>query len=401
MNEFMRELLFLPGQRSTIAAELDRLHYFVIITTMIGSFGVAAVALYFIVKYRHRRGPGARGSRAFQMPFELEVVLILGLAFLFVLWWWIGIRQYMKIRQPPEDAMEVWVTGKQWMWQFSYPDGRSSNATLYVPARTPVKLILTSRDVIHSFYVPEFRVKQDAVPGRYTVSWFEATEPGEYPILCTEFCGEGHSTMRGRVIALDPADWSQWLDAATDGTTEPQAYEPPYVVYEGVPRQQLDMVTLGERTAAVYGCLRCHTTDGSEHIGPSFGGMYLSTVPLETGQAVIANEKYITESMMDPMVRIHRGYQPVMPSYHGILEPADTAAIVELIRALRDVERRPTTPPGVLREAPERDPLDPTRAYPAVPVPGQPVYPGTEREAGAEPTAPPREQPGSNQEERP
>src|SRR5262249_31321508 len=157
-------------------------------------------------------------------------------------------------------------------------------SVLYVPAGRPVKLIMTSRDVIHSFYVPDFRVKQDVVPGRYTTAWFEANAPGAYEILCAEYCGQGHSTMRCPVVALSPADYERWLGGAA-------------------PAQQRSLLRTGERVAADQGCLRCHTLDGTPHIGPTWAGLYGAVVPLEGGGEVKADEAYITESMMDPAVK--------------------------------------------------------------------------------------------------
>lgn len=340
MNELLRRILFLPPQASTVAAEIDALHYFVILTTMAGATLVTLVGGWFIVRYRRRRPDGAEGRKDAKLspPLWAEIVVIAGLLGLFCLFWVIGMRQFMRLRIAPEGAMDVWVTGKQWMWKFAYPQGASAVSVLYVPAGRPVRLFMVSRDVIHSFYVPDFRIKQDVLPGRYSTVWFEAKQPGVYPILCTEYCGAGHSTMRGQVVALSPADFERWLSGTT--ALQPPAgpvYEPPAVVGEAAPAEPLSLARIGERAAAEHGCLRCHTTDGTPHIGPTWAGLYESKVPLEKGGHVVADDAYLTESMMDPLAKLHRGYEPVMPSYRGLLGAADAAAIVELIRALRDV----------------------------------------------------------------
>jgi cytochrome c oxidase subunit 2 len=234
--------------------------------------------------------------------------------------------------------MKVYVTAKQWMWKFAYPEGNRSIAVLYVPVNRPVELVMTSRDVIHSFYVPDFRVKQDVVPGRYTTVWFEVPEPGRYPIFCTEYCGTGHSMMRGEVVALAPADFDRWLASQSERQRiAGQSYVPPAVPGEGAPPEMLSLVVLGRNAAAEHGCLRCHTLDGSRHIGPTWAGLYGSVIPLRDGSVAVADDAFITASMMDPQARIHAGFPPVMPSFQGQIDPADTAAIVELIRSLRDL----------------------------------------------------------------
>ncbi len=363
MNELLRRLLFLPPQRSTMAGEIDGLHYFVILVTMAGALAITLIGGYFLIRYR-RRGADPTGHNpdgAVRPPMVLEIGAVVLLVFLFILWWAIGVRQFVALRVAPESSVEVYVTAKQWMWKFAYPRGQTSISALYVPANRPVRLIMTSRDVIHSFYVPDFRIKQDVVPGRYTTVWFEPTAPGTYEILCTEYCGAGHSVMRGQVIALAPMDYERWLEG---GSVEPpiagQEYSPPHVVEGDIPKQPLGLVTLGQEAAAVHGCLRCHTIDGTPFIGPTWAGLYDSKVPLEGGGEIVADEAYITESMMDPGFRIHRGFPPVMPSYVGRIRPPETAAIIELIKSLRDVRPQgaieyrpaaqdagvPNTPPG-------------------------------------------------------
>lgn len=383
MNDFFRTLLFLPEQRSSVAQELDTLHYFVIGVTMAGSVAVALFVFYFLVRYRESAGAGARppddvesGVIRRDIPFWLEGVVITGLLALFLMWWVLGFRQFVHIRTPPPESIEVYVTAKQWMWSFAYPEGDISNTVLYVPVGRPVKLVMTSRDVIHSFFVPEFRLKQDVVPGRMTTMWFEATEPGSYHILCAEYCGTSHSTMRGRVIALPDAEYRAYLAALPSP-------ESPIIdlTAAGLGEGSYTLAEMGELVANRYGCLRCHTADGTPHIGPTFARAYGREVPLADGQALIADEAYLTESMMDPLARIHRGYEPVMPSYRGLLTAAEIGALVEYIRSLRDVspDTRPspmpqlapgdrdlriqTTPEGILgrssditpRAAPERE----------------------------------------------
>jgi cytochrome c oxidase subunit 2 len=254
--------------------------------------------------------------------------------------WAIGVREFVRIRVAPEDTMVVYVTAKQWMWKFAYPQGARSISRLYVPANRPIKLIMTSRDVIHSFFVPSFRLKQDVVPGRYTTLWFEAVAPGTYPIFCTQYCGAGHSTMRGEVVALSPEDFERWLGGqAPEGErlAGPRYVPPQLGLNDAAPAQQLSLARQGERVAAERGCLRCHTLDGTAHLGPTWAGLFERPVQLEDGRVVVADAAYLTESMMDPSAKIVRGYSDTMPSYLGKLGAGEVAALVELIRSLRDV----------------------------------------------------------------
>jgi cytochrome c oxidase subunit 2 len=345
MNELLRRILFLPPQASTIAADVDGLHYFVILVTMAGATLVTLVGGYFLIRYRRSAvlaDPDRRVGAMASPPLGLELGVVLGLFSLFLAWWVIGFWQFMRIRVAPENTLDIYVTGKQWMWKFAYPEGTHTIATLYVPAGRPVKLVLSSRDVIHSFYVPDFRVKQDAVPGRFTTMWFQADKPGRHEILCTEYCGISHSTMRGEVVVLTPEDYEKWLGASSP---EPQLLGqediPPAVVTQYDVPEPVRLYTQGERVAAEKGCLRCHTLDGTPHLGPTWAGLYGSSVPLADGTTVKVDAAYITESMMEPLAKLHAGYSPIMPSYRGQIQPGETGAIVELIKHLRDVQPKP------------------------------------------------------------
>ncbi len=375
MNELMRRLLFLPEQASTIARDIDWLHYFVIVVTMLGATGVAAFVLYYIVRYResaHRGGDQPPDPRRFHAPgglsLRFELAVFGGLLALFVLWWVIGFRQFIRIAEPPPNSLTVYVTGKQWMWSFAYPDGSGSNGVLFVPAGRPIRLVMTSRDVIHSFFVPPFRVKQDVLPGRSTAMWFEAPTPGRYPIYCTEYCGTGHSSMRGEVVVLSAADYDRTLEGLARLRIAGPLRGASSVPGAAVPAEPLTLAEMGQRVAADAGCLRCHTADGTPHIGPTWAGLFGATILLEGGGRVIADEAYLTSSMMDPAAQLHLGFQPVMPSYQGLLTAAQIGALVEYIRALRDEPRVPGAmplPEPVPGPVPLVHPLpDPTRGGP-------------------------------------
>jgi cytochrome c oxidase subunit 2 len=330
MNDFFRGLLNLPIEASTYAHEIDLLHFFVIASTMLGAAFIFLLALYFGIRYRRRVAGETTLRTGTSTP--LEVAIVGSLLTLFLAFWVIGAVQYNHMFTPPPDAISVYVTGKQWMWEFSYADGRSSMDVLTVPVHRPIKLVMTSRDVIHSFYVPAFRMKHDVVPGRYYTAWFEATMPGLYDIDCAEYCGVDHSRMLGKVRVLDAADYGKWLESTTPGPN-------------------LDLVARGRDTAARYGCINCHTLDGQRHIGPSWAGLYHSMVRLQDGRSVYVDEAYLTRSMMDPLADVVTGYNAVMPSYRGLLEQPEVAALVELIKSIQ------TTPEPVVVTLPQVAPL--------------------------------------------
>ena len=336
MNELLRRLLMLPPQASSFARHIDYLHYSVILTTMLGATGVAAAAAYFVVRYRRPggvapdqpRGDVPANGQSAGLPLWLEIAFVVGLLTLFVGWWAVGFSQFVTLQVPPKDALPIYASGKQWMWTFIYPNGATSNGVLFVPAGRPIKLVLSSRDVIHSFYIPEFRIKKDVLPGQVTTAWFDAPEPCVASLYCAEYCGTEHSLMRADVHVLSPADYANSVAGL-----EPVVV-PGHVASSARAPSSFDLASVGERVAAERGCLRCHTVDGTPHLGPSWAGLLGSTVPLQGGGSVVADEAYVTESMMDPRVKVHQGFEPVMPSYQGLLGAPETAAIIEYIRTL-------------------------------------------------------------------
>jgi cytochrome c oxidase subunit 2 len=317
MPQFLLDLLALPPEGSTASVGIDALHIFVISVTMVSSLGVFLAAIYFVARYP--RKSEAQLTPRIVTSLKGEAMIMAAILSLFLLWWVIGYRQFVALREPPKDASTVYVTAKQWMWKFTYPDGRSANDILTVPLGRPVKLVMTSRDVIHSFYVPGFRNKQDVLPGRYTTLWFQPTKPGSYPILCAEYCGTSHSMMRGSVVVLTPGDYDQWLRAPTRDASG-----------------ETDLRSEGARVAQKRECLACHTTTGQRHIGPTWAGLYGTSVTMDDGRRVLADEAYLTRSMMEPEADIVAGYKPVMPTFFGILPQPEAAALVEYIKSLRD-----------------------------------------------------------------
>ena len=220
----------------------------------------------------------------------------------------------------PARAINIYVVGRQWMWKFQHPSGQREINELHVPLGQPIRLVMASQDVIHSFYVPAFRIKMDVIPGRYTETWFEATKTGEYHMHCTEYCGAQHATMGGRVVVMEPVQYQAWLSGASGreatGTTDEPA----------------SLAAAGEATFQQLGCSGCHRPDGGG-AGPSLVGIFGQPQPLEGGQTAIADEQYIRESILRPNVQIVAGYQPIMPSYEGQISEEQLLQLIEYIRS--------------------------------------------------------------------
>jgi cytochrome c oxidase subunit 2 len=330
MNELLRKLLNLPQQISQHARDVDGLHYFVVLTSMVTAALIFGTALYFMVRYRRRREDEKTPE---VQPRAIHEVVFVGvpLAF-FLLWFAIGFPQYIDLTQPPPGAMDVFVQGKKWMWKFAYQGGPSSLDVLRVPAGRPVRLLITSRDVIHSFFVPELRVKQDALPGRYTQTWFNADKPGRYQIFCAEYCGLSHSGMLGELVVMPPDNFDAWVaeQRRGEGRAQDGAATPGEAILAGS-----SLLEQGQKVALQQGCFKCHSVDGSRHIGPTFLDLYQRQEKLSTGDLVVADEAYLTRSMMDPAAQVVAGYQNVMPSFQGKMTPPEVAAVVEFLKSLK------------------------------------------------------------------
>jgi cytochrome c oxidase subunit II len=349
MNEILRRMLWLPEQASDYARQVDGLHFFIIITTMVAAFGVFATAIFFFVRYRRRSITDVTPRVE---PRAIHEVLFVAVPLgMFLLWFAIGYPQYVRLTQPPEGAMDVYVQAKKWMWKFAYPGGPNAIDTLRVPANRPVRLLITSRDVIHSFYVPALRIKMDALPGRYTQTWFTADRPGRYEIFCTEYCGLGHSGMLGTLEVLPESDFDDWIAIQQRGLASAQDSTP---LAASAVRPGSSLIEEGRRVAAEQGCLKCHSVDGSRHIGPTWVDLYLREEKLKDGKMVVADEGYLTKSMMDPGAEIVAGFQNVMPTYQGKLPPPEAAAIVEYIKSLKTPAVRSGPSEGPVYESNEQ-----------------------------------------------
>jgi cytochrome c oxidase subunit 2 len=296
-----------PDQASTIATGVDHLYYFLTAVDLFFTALIFITIFYFAVKYR-RRSEAERPPRLVEfLPLEiLWTVIPLSLTVVMFLW---GSSLYIRNSRPPTAASEIFVIGKQWMWHLQHPEGVREINELHVPVGRPIKLTMTSVDVIHDFFVPAFRVKKDVVPGRYSSLWFEATETGTYHFFCAQYCGAYHSHMTGWVYVMSPVDYERWLSGSIQGES---------------------MAAAGAQLYAQFGCVSCHGTGK----GPSFAGLYGKPVLLEGGQTVVADEDYIRESILYPSVKIVNSYPAIMPTFKGQISEEQVLQLIAYIKSL-------------------------------------------------------------------
>jgi cytochrome c oxidase subunit II len=313
MNRLIEYML--PPAKSTMAGETDALFYFINVTSFILLFGITVAIILFAWKYRRKSEDDITPVISHNNKLEITWSVIPLILVIIVFGW--GYSTYMKKITPPSDAYEIRVVGKSWLWEFHYDDGTVSVNELHVPVDRPVKLVMSSDDVLHSFYIPDFRVKMDVLPNRYTSVWFEATEEGESVIFCTEYCGTAHSNMMATTFVHSEEDFQTWLESA------------------GGSGEDLPPAERGEMLVQRNACATCHSTDGSRLTGPTFQGAWGSEVPLESGETVQFDENYVRESILEPNAKIHEGFQGVMPSYAGTLDDRQIDAIIEYIKTLQ------------------------------------------------------------------
>jgi cytochrome c oxidase subunit 2 len=308
----MSNLPFFPPQASTVAGQVDLLLLVLILLSGFFTSIVLALIIYFGIRYR--RGSPADRSNAPTTSLKIELGWIFGLLFLGIgTYTWAAVLYFQMFRST-ENPLDIYVVGLQWMWKFQHAEGNSEINTLHVPSGQPVRLVMISEDVIHSFYVPEFRLKHDVLPGRYTNLWFTATGPGEYNIYCTEFCGTDHSRMIGKVIVMEARQYQDWLSG-------------------GQAEGAVPVAGAGEQLFTQLGCSSCHSGQPGA-VGPPLAGLFGQTVTLEDGQTVTADENYIRESILLPQEKIVAGYEPVMPTYEGQISEEQLVQIVSYIRSL-------------------------------------------------------------------
>lgn len=307
---------WLPSQSSTVASDVDALFNFILGGSAVIFGLVTGAIILFLIRYRRRGKAGLTDGKAHNLAMEITWTAIPTVLIIIVFFW--GFRSYIGLHVTPHESMEVKVTGQKWFWSFDYPEGASSVNELVVPVNKPVKLLMSSSDVIHSFFVPNFRIKMDVLPNRYTISWFEATHTGEFDLYCTEFCGAGHSEMIGKVKVLDDSGYVAWLDANS-------------TLGEG-----MTPVEFGELLYQRKACNTCHSLDGSVKEGPSFVGRFNTEILMADGTQVTMDENYLRESILNPQAKIVNGFQPVMPTFQGLLRDREVDALIAFIKSLNE-----------------------------------------------------------------
>lgn len=303
-----------PDQASSFAFHVDALYFGILALCVFFALLVVILVVIFAIKYQRKSDDEVPRQIAGHLGLEIFWTAIPAVLALGVFVW--ATVLYFHLITPPPNAMEIYVVGKQWMWKLQHPEGKKEINELHVPLGESVRLTMASEDVLHSFYIPAFRVKKDVVPGRYTNLWFKATQVGSYHLFCAEFCGTEHSRMIGTVHVLEPQDYEAWL---TGGT----ANEP--------------MEVAGERLFEQYACHTCHKMDGTGR-GPSLAGLFGKTVALEGGGTALVDEAYIRESILNPSAKIMAGYKPIMPTFKGQISEEGIIQLIAYIKSLKAPE---------------------------------------------------------------
>jgi cytochrome c oxidase subunit II len=299
-----------PESASTMAPRVDALYFFLLGLAVFFSLLIAGLITYYALKFR-RRSPRAIGAQSHgNLVLELAWTVIPLMITMVIFVWGAGL--YFAMSRPPDDALDIYVVGKQWMWKFQHLDGQREINELHVPVGRAIRLIATSEDVIHDWFVPAFRVKADVIPGRYVNIWFQATKPGRYHLFCAEYCGTKHSGMTGEVVVMQPRDYQLWLGGGETGGT---------------------LASAGERLFVDLACNTCHRPD-SQGRGPVLDGLIGRTVKLQSGESIVADEAYVRESILNPSAKITSGYQPIMPTFQGLLTEEQVLQIIEYVKSL-------------------------------------------------------------------
>jgi cytochrome c oxidase subunit 2 len=305
----MNDFPLFPEQASSVSPLVDGLYLGLVAITGVVSLLIWIVIFYFAIKYRRR--PDNELAQEQEPPAALEMTWIVVPTIIFLFIFVAGAWVFFRINRVPSNALEVYATGRQWMWKFQHPSGQREINTLHVPVNRPIRLTMASEDVIHSLFFPVFRTKMDVLPNRYRHMWFQATKPGRYHIFCAEYCGTLHSGMIGWVEVMEPTDYQRWLAGGAEGSLASQ----------------------GEKLFQKYACNTCHTGDATAR-GPMLVGLYGSTVTLADNATLTADENYIRESILNPQAKIVKGFQPLMPTFQGQVGEDDLMKLLAYVKSL-------------------------------------------------------------------
>lgn len=307
---------WMPRQSSTIASEIDFAWYVVYYLDVIMFFGLMIPMFYFIRRFARRTDNDKVSAVTHSTKLEIGWTVIPSI--LVIALFFVGLRGYLMASVAPANAYEIRATAEMYLWTFTYPNGKTTLNELVVPKDKPVKLIMSSKDVLHSFFVPEFRVKQDVIPGTYTTLWFEAIAERKTKLFCTEYCGVGHSEMMADVTVLQPKDFDIWLEEDR---------------LPGEPTMSL--AELGKKLFASKSCITCHSLDGSRIQGPSFKGLFGKNETMTDGSSVEVDDNYLRESLLEPQKKVVQGYPGSMPTFKGILNDKQIDALIAYIKTVK------------------------------------------------------------------
>jgi cytochrome c oxidase subunit 2 len=332
--KWLTNFALLPPEASKIAPQMDALLFFMVLVSLIGLTIVVLLVVSFSILYNKKRHPVAVQIEGSTLLEATWTIIPLGLFLMMFVW---GALIYFRVYTPPANAMNIYVVGKQWMWKVEHPGGQHEINALHVPTGRAVQLTLISQDVFHSFSIPAFRVKREAIPGRYTTVWFEATTLGTYHLFCTQYCGTNHSQMIGDVVVMTPEEYRKWLVRSDSGASLAQD---------------------GERLFASLSCAACHNARPDAR-GPSLANVYGAKLALASGGTVIADDAYLREAILNPSQHVTQGYAPIMPTYQGQISEEGVIALIEYIKNLNSDYRIEQTlnttdmPPGSEGTAPK------------------------------------------------
>jgi cytochrome c oxidase subunit 2 len=317
-----------PEAASTMASRVDALYFFLIGLTIFFSLLIAGLIVFYAIRFR-RRHPDSVGARIHGgLVLEITWTVIPFLITMGIFVW--GATVFFAMSRPPDETLNIYVVGKQWMWKFQHLDGQREINQLHVPVGRPVKLIMTSEDVIHDLFVPAFRVKADVIPGRYTHLWFEPTKAGTYRLFCAEYCGTRHSGMTGEVVVMEPNDYQRWLSGGA---------------------QEGSLASAGQKLFADLACNTCHRPDAQGR-GPVLDNLFGKMVSLQSGETAVVDESYVRESILTPAAKVVAGFQPIMPTFQGLVNEEQLLELIEYVKSLRTEASVEAPRPTVTAPAP-------------------------------------------------
>lgn len=324
----MEPFRLFPQQASTTAGQVDALYLFLVLISTFFSLLIAILIIYFAVRYRSSAGHKAEQIHGSTLLEIVWTVIPLGISMVIFVW---GAALFFHQQRPPTHGLQVYGVAKQWMWKFEYPGGQREINSLHVPMGEPVTVTLISEDVIHSFFVPAFRVKQDVLPNRYRTAWFEATVPGTYHLFCSQYCGTDHSAMIGEVVVMKPEDFAAWMESG---------------------KAEGSLASLGEKLFQQFGCITCHRPDSGAR-GPNLEGVYGRPVRLQDNRVLVVDDNYIRNHVLNPGTQVVNGFQPIMPTFRGVITEEGMVQIIAYIKSLSQQTGQPInnrTSPGEIRD---------------------------------------------------